>query len=66
MPSIIQHLSGRVADFNDGVKIKIVQIKQRDTGYWVTYEIQRPLSLEQRFSLIENEFVAQFGKFFGL
>jgi len=66
MSSIIQHLAGQVADFNDGVKIRIVQIKQRDTGYWVTYEIQRPLSLEQRFSLIENEFVAQFGKFFGL
>jgi len=66
MSSIIQHLSGRVADFNDGVKIRIVQIKQRDTGYWVTYEIRRPHSLEQRFSLIENEFVAQFGKFFGL
>jgi len=64
MISDLQQFVGTTYTFGDGVTIKIVQIKLRDTGYAVTYETCSPDALPRRLVMSEAEFISTFGHLF--
>lgn len=57
-------LEGREYDFPDGVKLRIIQIKNRDTGPWVTYEHVYAGSTPRRFTQKIGEFIDTHGHLF--
>ena len=64
MTSEIEQYVGRIYTFDDGATLKIVQVKRRDDGFWVTYESKWPGSLEKRHSTTEIDFISQFAHLF--
>lgn len=50
--------------FPDGVVLHVVDIKQRDTGPWVTYETIYPNALPKRTSMKLGEFTSTYGHLF--
>ena len=64
MASELEQFVGTTYTFGDGVTIKIVQIKLRDTGYAVTYETCSPDALPRRLVMAESEFISMFGHLF--
>lgn len=62
--SELQQFVGTTYTFGDGVTIKIVQIKMRDTGYAVTYETCSPDALPRRLVMSEAEFIQMFSHLF--
>lgn len=64
MASEFERFIGTTYNFDDGAKIKIIQIKARDDGYWVTYETSFPGSLERRLIMSEKEFIGKFAHLF--
>lgn len=64
MTSDLQQFIGTEYTFDDGAKLKIVQIKLRDTGYLVTYETIFPQALPRRLVMTESDFISMFGHLF--
>ena len=58
------HFVGRTHEFPDGVKLHVVQVKQRHDGMYVTYETQYPASLPRRFVVRLREFHEQYNHLF--
>lgn len=61
-----QILVGQRHDFEDGNYIKVIQIKRRDDGDWVTYYQVSLGHLEKKLSLPIGEFLETFGHLFNL
>lgn len=61
-----QHKSliGRIHTFDDGIKLRIVDIKQREECPWITYETQHVGAIPKRFSLKLKEFLDKYGHLF--
>ena len=53
-------------DFDDGASIKIIQVKRREDGPWVTYTINYPNSLPRKLVMAEKDFIDTFGHLFGM
>lgn len=61
-----QHLVGTQYEFEDGVRIGVVAVKQRSQGVYVTYEAIYSAALPRRFTVKLDEFRGQFGHLFGI
>lgn len=55
---------GRTVTFNDGLQLRVVSVKDRESGPWVIYEVIANASQPRRFSLKFKEFIHQFGHLF--
>jgi uncharacterized protein YxjI len=60
-----QNIVGTEYVFEDGNRIKVMQVKRRDTGPWVTYHIQTGPDLPQKLVMHVEEFRENFGHLFG-
>ena len=56
---------GKSYTFEDGGKIEIIQIKQREDGPWVTYQTSMNSSLPRKLVMTKKEFLDNFGHLFG-
>ena len=64
-PHRCDHMIGAKHEFEDGHYIHVIQIKLRDTGYMITYDIkQGPYSLPRRFTTPLGEFLGTFKHLF--
>jgi len=63
---MFKDLVGHSYKFEDGNTIKIIQLNNRDTGVWITYEIQSGPGIPQKLMMIEREFYNNFGHLFGI
>ena len=61
---MIEDWVGRIFDFPDGAKMKIIQVKLRDDGQWVTWEAQFPGSLPKRTVQPLQEFLNSYSHLF--
>ncbi len=64
-------LIGKYFIFEDGNKIEVIQIKQRDSEIdgivpWVTYHITQGRGMPQKLVIPMTEFVSLYGHLFGL
>ena len=59
-----EHIVGAEYEFSDGIKLKVVQVKKRETGYWVTYEHVYQGALPRRFTEKLGEFIHTYGHLF--
>ena len=50
--------------FDDGATLRVLQIKRRDDGPWVTYETTRGPGIPMRLVMLESEFHKLFGHLF--
>lgn len=57
-------LAGREHVFPDGIIIRIVQVKMREAGYWVTYENVYANALPKRSTMPAHTFMDTFGHLF--
>jgi hypothetical protein len=64
MTNEYEYLRGKIHDFKDGIKIKIVDIKMREVEHWITYETIYPHALSKRVSKKAKEFLSEFGHLF--
>jgi hypothetical protein len=64
MTSDYDYLRGKIYDFEDGVKLHVVDVKWRESGEWVTYETIYSHALPKRFSLNAKEFADKYGHLF--
>lgn len=63
--SAVVSFVGQSFVFDDGNSIKIIQVKRRENGPWVTYEIvQGANALPRRLVMEESEFIKNFGHLF--
>jgi len=60
----LQILVGQEYVFDDGNFIKIIQIKMREEGYWVTYLIGQPNTVAQKLVMPYEEFATYYGHLF--
>jgi hypothetical protein len=58
------HYLGREHVFEDGIILRVIQVKQRHDGMYVTYETQYPKALPRRFVVRLREFYDQFNHLF--
>jgi hypothetical protein len=64
MTSEFEQFVGQSFVFDDGAEIKIVQIKRRDDGFWVTYETTFIRGLPRRLVMPERDFIETYGHLF--
>jgi hypothetical protein len=64
MTSDYSHIIGKEYEFTDGVKLRVIQIKQRDTGLYITYEHVYQSAMPRRFVQQLSEFVDTYGHLF--
>ena len=64
MTSEFEQFVGREYIFDDGASIKIIQVKRRDDGFWVTYETAHGRGLPKRLVMSEAEFISTFAHLF--
>lgn len=57
-------LSGRSYTFPDSIVIRVLQVKQRSDGLFVTYETDYGNSLPRRFIIPVDQFIEEFGHLF--
>lgn len=62
----LQYLVGKTFTFEDGDSIKIMQIKRRDSGPWVTYAVQQGPGIPRNLTMGIEEFVQTYGHLFDL
>jgi hypothetical protein len=66
----MQELVGKSYTFDDGNKIKVIQIKVREVDNisqpYVMFEISHTRSLPKRLVMTMNQFVDAYGHLFGL
>lgn len=55
---------GKSHTFEDGDKIEVTQLKRRDSGWWVTYNIYQGPGIPRRLLMVYEEFVGTFGHLF--
>ena len=58
------NLAGEEHVFPDGVRLRVVQLKQREDTWWITYETDYGKSLPRRFTQRLGEFVNTYGHLF--
>ena len=58
-------LVGKSYSFEDGGKIEVIQVKQRDDGPWVTYQISVNDSLPRKLTMHRKEFMDHYKHLFG-
>jgi hypothetical protein len=58
------YLHGAEHTFPDGIRLRIIQLKQREDTCWVTYETDYGNSLPRRFSQKVGEFLDIYGHLF--
>ena len=63
-PEEINRYLGKSYIFEDGNKIEVTQIRRRDSGWWVTYNIYQGPGISRRLLMVYEEFVEQFGHLF--
>lgn len=59
-----QSLVGREYTWEDGNRIRVIEVKERDSGPWVTYLAIRPNCLEQKLIMSYSEFMGQYSHLF--
>ena len=64
MISEVEQLVGKEYEFSDGARIKVFQVKRRDDGLWVTYEVIFPGCLAKRQVMSERDFIEKFSHLF--
>ncbi len=64
MTSEVEQFIGRIYTFDDGASLKVIQVKRRDDGFWVTYETNCGGGLPKRHSTPEVDFISQFAHLF--
>lgn len=64
MTSEFEYIAGKEYEFSDGVKLRVVQVKQREFEPWVTYEHVYQGALPRRFSQKLSEFLDTYGHLF--
>lgn len=55
---------GKSYVFEDSASIRVMQVKQRDTGMWVTYETDYGQGLPKRTVMPYEEFIDTYGHLF--
>jgi hypothetical protein len=58
------YLAGKEHEFPDGIRLKIIQVKQRDTAQWITYEHIYLNALPKRFTQKVYDFIDTYGHLF--
>lgn len=67
MPSELHQFINKPYTFEDGVELKIIQIKTRDEHVeWVTYNTTHRGALPKKSVVTVNEFIEGFGHLYGL
>jgi hypothetical protein len=61
----MDRLLGKSYIFEDGGKIEVIQVKQRDDGLWVTYQISMNDSLPRKLIMQRVEFMDHYKHLFG-
>ena len=61
-----QKLVGQSHFFDDGSELRVLEVKMRDTGYWVTYYQIHPNCLERKLNIPYNEFIDSFSHLFNV
>ena len=61
----MDRLVGQKFVFDDGNKIEVIQVKQRDDGMWVTYQISANDSLPRKLTMHRKEFMDYYKHLFG-
>lgn len=61
-----KHLLGKTYSFEDGDSLEIIQIKRRDDGPWITYNVQQGPGIPRKLVMFAPEFVNMYGHLFGL
>ncbi len=64
MSAGVLDLVGKVYEFEDGARLHIFQVKRRDDGLWVTYEVVFPGCLAKRHIMTEREFIETYSHLF--
>ena len=64
MISEVEQLVGKIYEFSDGASIHVFQVKRRDDGLWVTYEVIFPGCLAKRHIMAERDFIEKFSHLF--
>lgn len=59
-------LLGKDYVFEDGDRIEIVQVKRRDTGPWITYNVYQGPGIPRKMVMMAEEFNVTYGHLFGL
>lgn len=66
----MKDLVGKSHTFDDGNKIKVVQVKEREVNEviqpFITYEISQPNSLPRKLVMTGKQFTDAYGHLFGL
>ena len=62
---MFDRLMGKSYIFEDGGKIEVLQIKKRDDGLWVTYQISMNDSLPRKLTMHRREFMDHYKHLFG-
>ena len=60
----MSNLVGKSYFFEDGSKIEIIQIKDREDGPWLTYLISTGNSLPRKLVMRKNEFMHHYEHLF--
>ena len=67
MPSELHQFINKPYTFDDGIELRIIQIKTRDENVeWVTYNTCLPGALPRKHVMPVQEFINSFGHLFGL
>ena len=61
----MDRLVGKNFIFEDGNKIEVLQVKSRDDGLWVTYQISTNDSLPRKLVMHRVEFMDYYKHLFG-
>lgn len=59
-------LLGKVYVFEDGDRIEVIQVKRRDTGPWITYNVYQGPGIPRKMIMMAEEFNVTYGHLFGL
>lgn len=59
------HLVGKVHTFEDGDRIEIIQVKQRDDGPWITYHTFQGPGIPRKYVALAVDFLDMYGHLFG-
>ena len=59
-------LTGKSYSFEDGSRIEVIQLKDREDGTWVHYFIRMNDSLPRKLLMRLDEFLKNYGHLFGI
>jgi len=59
-----KRFEGKQYVFEDGDVLKVIQVKRRDTGPWVTYTTTQSGGLPRKLMLHFEEFIEHYGHLF--